>query len=111
MKKMTAVLMTMMLLALPASMSFAQTGKVKAEKKAAIEIVKGEVVSIDAAKSEVVIKDEATSSEKTLTVENKDQLTALKVGDKVKARVKAGTTTAENVVVKSDRKKSHKSKK
>ncbi|MEI6437143.1 MAG: hypothetical protein WCO69_00160 [Candidatus Omnitrophota bacterium] len=105
---MTAIMMAAIFVALPVTMSFAQAEKAKVENKAAVEIIKGEVVSVDVAKGEVVIKDEA-GADKTLTLANKEQLAALKAGDKVKARVKAGTTVAESIS-KAGKKKAHKSK-
>ncbi len=107
MRKMTAILMTAMFLAMPVAMSFAQGEKAQVEKKATHESIKGIVVSVDAAKGEVVIKDDVTGADKTVTLDNKDELAALKAGDKVKARLKAGTTVAESI---SKVKKTHKSK-
>jgi hypothetical protein len=62
------------------------------------EVVKGEVVSIDTAKNEVVIKDTKANVEKTIVVDPKE-ITNLKTGEKVKAILKEGTNTAEKIKV------------
>ena len=107
MKKMTAILMTAAFLALPLTMSVAQAETAKVEKKATHDIIKGVVVSLDATKGEVVIKDEASATDKTVTGVKKEELAELKVGDRVKAKVNAGTAEAVSVA---KMKKSHKSK-
>ena len=104
MKKMTTFLMIAAFLALPLTMSVARAETAKVEKKAAHEVIKGVVVSVDATKGEVVIKDES-GTDKTVTGVKKEELAELKAGDRVRAKVNAGTTEAISV---SKAKKSHK---
>jgi hypothetical protein len=73
---------------------FAQGTKTKPAE--AVEITKGSVVSIDAAKKEMVIKDEKTGTDKAFTISEK-AVTALKVGDKVRVKTKPGSSVAEGV--------------
>jgi uncharacterized protein YgiM (DUF1202 family) len=70
----------------------AQAPKVKAE------VVKGEIVSIDAAKNEITIKEKKTNAEKKVAVDPKE-ISTLKQGDKVKVILKEGTNTAEKIKV------------
>ena len=62
------------------------------------EVVKGEVISIDTAKNEVVIKDKKTNADKTVVVDPKE-IANIKKGEKVKAILKEGTNTAEKIKV------------
>ena len=62
------------------------------------EVVKGEIVSIDTAKNEVVIKNAKANTEKTVVVDPKE-IATLKKGDHVKAILKEGTNTAEKIKV------------
>jgi hypothetical protein len=73
---------------------------VAAEKvaKHKAEVVKGEIVSIDTAKNEVVIKDAKTKTDKTIMVDPKE-IANLKQGETVKAILKEGTNTAEKIKV------------
>jgi hypothetical protein len=61
------------------------------------EKVNGTVISVDAAKKEVVIKESSSGKQRTITAQNADQLAALKPGMEIKARVKKGTSTAEKI--------------
>lgn len=62
------------------------------------EKVYGTVIAVDAAKKEVVLTDDATGKERTITVVSADQLAALKPGMAMKARVKRGTHMAEKAM-------------
>lgn len=61
------------------------------------EKVYGTVISIDEAKKELVMKDESSGKQRTITAQNVDQLAVLKPGMEIKAKVKRGTTVAEKV--------------
>ena len=103
MRKAIMVLVVAAFLTVPVAMSFAQTGAAKTDKKAvkAAEVIRGEIVSIDTAKNEIVVKDaaakDAASADKTIVVDAKE-IGSFKVGDKVKVTLKAGTNTAEKIV-------------
>jgi len=75
--------------------------------KAKAEVVKGEIVSIDAAKNEIVIKEKKTNAEKKIVVDPKE-IATLKQGEMVKVILKAGTNTAEKIKVMPARKKAAK---
>lgn len=68
------------------------------------EKVKGTVVSLDAAKKEIVMKDAATGTQRTITAQNADQLALLKPGMEIKAKIKRGTTIAEKIVPRAQKK-------
>jgi hypothetical protein len=86
--------------------SFATVGIAKeAAKKATV--LKGEIVSIDAAKNEVVIKDMKANTEKTVVVDPKE-ISMLKKGEHVKAILKEGTNSVEKIKVYPAKKKSEK---
>jgi hypothetical protein len=71
--------------------------------KAKPVVIKGEVVSIDTAKSEAVIKNRKTDTEKTVVVDPQE-LSTLKQGEKVKVILKEGTNTAEKIKIYSAKK-------
>ena len=62
------------------------------------DVVKGKIVSIDEAKSTIVVKSTKTQKEKTITV-NAEQLKRVKVGDSVKVMLQAGKNVAETITV------------
>lgn len=78
-----------------ATLSFAEESK-SAQPK--LETVRGEIVSIDAANNQVTIKQAKTNEQKTISVEPKD-LSVLKVGEHVKAKLQSGSTKAESISV------------
>jgi hypothetical protein len=61
------------------------------------EKVSGTVISVDAAKKEILIKESSSGKQRTITVQNADQMAALKPGMEIKAKVKKGTTIAEKI--------------
>ena len=61
------------------------------------EKVRGTVISVDAAKKEIVIKDSASGRQRTITVKNDEQVAQLKPGMEIHARVKRGTNMAVSV--------------
>ena len=62
------------------------------------EVVQGPVQSIDAAKNEIVVKDNASGADKTIIVHPKVAAT-LKTGAVVKVSLKPGSITADTVEV------------
>jgi Ni,Fe-hydrogenase maturation factor len=109
MKNAIAILITGIFLTMSVPLHFAQAETVKTEQKAAsnTERIKGIIISIDAAKNTVVIKDEANNKDKVIIVDAKT-IGSLKVGEKVKVRLEAGTNKAESV---KEQKKSYVEKK
>ena len=109
MKKVIAILIAGLFLTMFIPAGLSQAGTVKAEKKSSngTEVVKGKVVSIDAAHGKVVIKDEVSGTDKTISVDPKT-IVSLQVGEKVKARLTAGTNNAVSV---KEQKKTYESKK
>ena len=82
-----------------AALSFAQTAKHPVQQKqpqVAIEIIRGTIGLIDAAKKEITLKDTKTGKERTFTV-SENELSFLKIGESVKVKVKAGSSIAESV--------------
>jgi hypothetical protein len=102
------LILTFAVVCLAGSMTpvFAQGGSAKSGKKiwTKSEMTKGEIVSIDSVKNEIVIKEKATGTDKTLKVDPKE-VAMLKVGETVKVRIKPGTDIAENVKEMASKKK------
>lgn len=98
MKKITVILVALLLICSMSTLSFAQTSPVKTAKKAKVstEIIRGKIVSIDSAKNEIVIKDNKTGLEKSILV-NAKEVGSLKVGEELKVTLKSGTNIAESV--------------
>lgn len=63
------------------------------------EVVQGSIVSLNAARNEIVVKDNATGTDKTVTV-HPNVMVTLKSGTVVKASLKPGSNTADTVEVK-----------
>ena len=81
-----------------ATMSFAQMLKVKgprAHNAAKTEAVSGKIVSIDQAKSQVVIKN-ANGTDKMVVVDAKE-LVSLKAGDEVVAVLPSGSNKVKTI--------------
>lgn len=107
MKKATAVAVVFLFLLGFANFTFAQEKKHKTAKAAqqSVEIVRGKVVSVDPANKQIAVTDNKTQANRSFVVSEK-AIKAVKVGDEVKIKVKAGSTNAESVtVVKSEAKK------
>ncbi len=60
------------------------------------EMTKGKIVSIDAVKNEIVIKQDASGSDKTFKVEP-GEIALLKVGETVKIKTRPGSDVAQSV--------------
>jgi hypothetical protein len=70
----------------------AKLDAMKAEA-AKVEKLTGSIVSIDSAKLEITVKDDATQADRVVKV-TKSQLKGLKAGQKVTIELKAGTSEA-----------------
>jgi len=97
MKKILAISISVLFISVAVIPAFAQA---KQHKKAevAIEVIHGTIASIDMAKKEIVVQDQKTGQNKTFVVSGK-VISALKAGEKVKVKVKAGSNVAESVKV------------
>ena len=98
MKKLLMVLAAGLLMISFSAVGFAAEETTAQTPKAKAEVVKGEIVSIDAAKNEITIKEKKTSAEKNVVVDPKE-IATLKQGDQVKVILKTGTNTAEKIKV------------
>jgi uncharacterized lipoprotein YajG len=95
MKKILFIIVSMFFLSNITIPAFAATTH-HTKAAAATEVIYGVVVSMDAAKKEIVVKDEKTGQDKTFVVSHKS-LALIKTGEKVKIKAKAGTGIAESV--------------
>lgn len=66
------------------------------KEKPRMEMLYGNVVSVDKEKKEIVIKEEKTGETKAFQVEGSSAL-RVKVGQKVKLKIKQGNSIAESV--------------
>lgn len=106
MKKLTLIATALLFTAALMIPAYAQ-GKEHKKTEANLEITRGTVMSLDAVKKEIVVKDEK-GTEKTFTVSEK-ALAGLKVADKVRVKTKIGSSVAESVkVIKPEPKKTTK---
>ena len=94
-KILTLLIAGLVMISFSAAGFAAEEAKTQAPKAKA-EVVKGEIVSIDAAKNEITIKEKKTNAEKKVVVDPKE-ISALKQGELVKVILKAGTNTAEKI--------------
>jgi hypothetical protein len=62
------------------------------------EIIRGDVVSVDVAKREIVVKDQKTGQDRAFTVSEK-AVSTLKPGESVKVTLKAGSSVVESVKI------------
>jgi hypothetical protein len=98
MKKLLMVLVAGLVMISFSAVGFAAEEAKTQAPKAKAEVVKGEIVSIDAAKNEITIKEKKTNAEKNVVVDPKE-ISILKQGDKVKVILKEGTNIAEKIKV------------
>ena len=61
------------------------------------EKVNGTIISLDATKKEIVMKDSSSGKQRTITVKSAEQMAALKPGMEIKAKIKRGGTEAEKI--------------
>jgi hypothetical protein len=104
MKKITVILVALLLICGMSILSFAQTAPATGAKKPefATEVVRGKIVSIDTVKNEIVVKEPKTGADTTISVDP-EVISSLKTDENVKVTLKAGTNVADKVkeVVKS----------
>lgn len=98
MKKTLSILLAVFFLFGMSSLNFAQAAQEKSTKKteAKIEVTKGEITAIDANTNQITVKDIKAGQDKVFTLDAKD-IAGLKVGDKVKVKVEAGTNVVKSV--------------
>jgi hypothetical protein len=98
MKKITVVLIALLLICGLTSFGFTQTPQATGAKKAEVspDVVRGKITSIDTAKNGIVIKENKTGIEKTIAVDPK-LISSLKIDDTVKVTLKSGSNVAESV--------------
>lgn len=98
MKKITVILVALLLICAMSPLSFAQTSQGRGVKKAAVntEVIRGKIISIDTAKNEIVVKENKTGTEKTIVVDP-TVISSLKVDEDVKVTLKARSNVAEKV--------------
>jgi hypothetical protein len=89
MKKMLIFAMTLAFMANMTLAVFAAEAKPR-------HVIRGTIVSIDAAKNELVVKVAATGEEKTIVATHK-MLSSLKVNDNVKVKLKKDTNQAKSI--------------
>ena len=66
--------------------------------QAGLIIMTGKISSIDAANNAIVIKEAKSGADKTINVDPK-VISSLKVGEKVKVSLKAGSNLAESIKI------------
>lgn len=74
------------------------TAKTAKPAKPSVDVIKGLIIAVNIPQNEIVVKDEKTLIDKVLIVKP-DMYKAFKVGDAVEVKVKAGSTTVENIKV------------
>lgn len=79
-----------------ATLSFAQKAAAPKTAKPNLEVVRGQIVSIDPAKNEIVLKETKTAAERTIAVDAK-VIPSLKVGEKVKVKINTENNKTESV--------------
>jgi len=94
MKKISIFLVALLLVGGMAASSFAQGSQ---HKKTTV-VIRGVVVNIDAVKKEITVKDGKTGQDSAFAVSEK-AVSTVKVGERVKIRVKEGSNVAESVTV------------
>ncbi len=80
------------------TLGFAQksTPKPTTADQQKLEIFRGQIVSIDTSKNEIVLKNKKTGNEKTITVDAK-LIPSLRVGEQVKVKINTQNNKAESV--------------
>jgi len=98
MKKINIFLFALFLTCGTAISSFAQTPQAIFAKKPKvnIETIRGKIISIDMAKNVIVVKEDKTGTEKTITIDAK-VISSLNMNEEVKVSVKEGSDIAASV--------------
>jgi hypothetical protein len=105
-KLLTLVIAGLVMISFSAAGFAAEEAAIQAPRTKA-DVVKGEIISIDAAKNEIVIREKKTNAEKKIVVDPKE-IAVLKQGEMVKVILKTGTNTAEKIKALPARKKAAK---
>jgi ribosomal protein S9 len=98
MKKITVILVALLLICAMSKLSFAQKPQATGIKKTAVNagIIRGKITSIDTVKKEIEVKENNTGTEKTIMVDPK-VIASLKTDEDVKVTIKAGGNVVERV--------------
>lgn len=98
MRKTVVLLVSLLFLCSLSTLSFAQKAQGKTAKKAEsnVEIIRGKIISIDAVNNAILIRDEKTGTERTISA-SPQMISSLKTDEEVKIKVKLGTSTAESI--------------
>ena len=98
MKRITAVLIALLLMCGMTILSFAQASQATGAKKVEVstETIRGKIISVDTAKNEIVVKENKTGTEKTIVVDS-IIISSLKANEMVKVTLKSGSNVAEKV--------------
>ena len=98
MKKILGIILAVIFVAGVATPSFAAKASSKKESGEKYDRIVAEVVTLDVAAKTIVVKEEATGSSRTVTISAK-AAAELKVGDRVRIKLKAGTNESAGVRV------------
>jgi Na+-translocating ferredoxin:NAD+ oxidoreductase RNF subunit RnfB len=79
-------------------------GSFGCSKGSKADVIKGKIVSVDNSKNEIVIKDNKTGTEKTISV-NPNDISSLKTNEEVRVKLASGTNKAESIKLRSQRNK------
>jgi len=93
MKRLAIIVVSLFFVGSFTPLVFAQKTHAPKVKK---EIVHGVIVSTDAAKNEVVVKEKKSGAERIISVDPRE-LQLLKTGEEIKATLKPGTNIAESI--------------
>jgi hypothetical protein len=98
MKKITIILLALLLMCGTAISSFAQSSQTTVVKKPKVntEVIRGKIISIDMVKNAIVVKEGKAGIERTITVDSK-VISSLSMNEEVKVLVKEGSNIATSV--------------
>jgi len=98
MRKITIILVVLLLICAMSKLSFAQNSQTTSTKKAVVntETIRGKITSIDTVKNEILVRESKTGIEKIIMVDPK-VIASLKTDEDVKVTLKAGSNVAEQV--------------
>ncbi|MCX5699768.1 MAG: hypothetical protein NTX01_08770 [Candidatus Omnitrophica bacterium] len=98
MKKITIILLALLLICATAISSFTQASQAAVVKKVKVktEVITGKIVAIDMANNTIVVKEGKAGIEKTITIDSK-VMSSLRANEEVKVAVKEGSNNATSV--------------
>ncbi|MFA6357919.1 MAG: hypothetical protein WCY09_04545 [Candidatus Omnitrophota bacterium] len=96
MKNKTVILAVLFLICGMVTLSSAQTATSLKKNEVRTEIVRGKIISINAVKNEILVKENKTGTEKTIVVTLK-AISSLEVNDELEVALKVGSNVAESV--------------